>query len=68
MPARPAPAPVQRVEGTEVAAEEQTAEASSEAAEESTEAEAPNLDELARKVYPYLRRRLGVERERTGRR
>lgn len=67
LPVRPAPAPVQRVESASAGVDQELVEPSEQAAEESAEAESPDLEELARKVYPYLRRRLGVERERIGR-
>jgi hypothetical protein len=67
LPVRPAPAPVQRVESASAGVDQEPVEPSEQAAEESAEAESPDLEELARKVYPYLRRRLGVERERIGR-
>jgi len=48
-------------------ADQQLSAVAEQAPQESAEVEGPDLEELARKVYPYLRRRLGVERERIGR-
>jgi hypothetical protein len=67
IPERPTPTPVQRVESSHSASDASSAEATSESVEESAEVEGPDLEELARQVYPYLRRRLSVERERIGR-
>jgi hypothetical protein len=67
IPARPASAPVQRTEAVQDGAESPSAEGTSVSAEEPAGAQGPDLEELARQVFPYLRRRLSVERERSGR-